>query len=326
MSGSVPIIEFWRGEMLESQHRGFAVVCDTSGQIVEAWGDPDKMIFPRSACKMIQALPLVESGAADGNGLTTEQLALSCASHIGSAIHTDRVAAWLDQLDLTDDDFRCGAHEPYDPAVRDHLMCSSTAPCQAHNNCSGKHSGFLTLNKWMNGHADYIELDHPVQQACLEATERMTGITSPGHGIDGCSAPNFATSMTGLARAMSLFAGASDQSAAGRLRDAMRMHPELVAGEGKACTELMRALDHKVTIKTGAEGVYIAILPEQGLGIALKAEDGATRASEAAITALLAKYAGLPLDHPMAKKRLGGPILNCRGTNTATSKIAPGFA
>lgn len=326
MSGSVPFIEFWRGDMLESQHRGFAVVCDASGNVVEAWGDAEKMIFPRSSCKMIQALPLVESGAADANGLTTEQLALACASHNGSAIHTERVGAWLAQLGMTDDDLRCGSHEPYDKDLRDQMMCRSEAPCQAHNNCSGKHSGFLTLNKWLGGGSEYVEIDHPVQQACLEATERMTGVTSPGYGIDGCSAPNFATTMTGLARALGLFAGASDMSAAGRLRDAMRAHPDLVAGEGRACTELMRAMDHKVTIKTGAEAVYTAILPEQGLGIALKIEDGATRASEAAIVALLAKYGALDLRHPMAVKRLGGPNLNCRGKDTGTSRVADGFA
>ena len=326
MSGSVPFIEFWRGEMLESQHRGFAVVCDAAGQVVDAWGDADKMIFPRSSCKMLQALPLIESGAADANGLSTEQLALACASHQGATIHTERVGNWLSTLDLTDDDLRCGAHEPYDRDTRDKMMCSAEAPCQAHNNCSGKHAGFLTLNKWLNGGSEYVEIDHPVQQACLEATERMTGITSPGYGIDGCSAPNFATTVTGLARAMALFAGASDMSAAGRLRDAMRTHPELVAGEGRACTELMRATDHKVSIKTGAEAVFTAILPEQGLGIALKIEDGATRASEAAIVALMAKYGALDLDHPMAHKRLGAPLLNCRGKDTGFSRVAAGFA
>ena len=326
MTGSVPLIEFWRGEMLESQHHGFAVVCDLSGQVVEAWGNPDLQMFPRSACKMIQALPLIESGAADAAGLTTQQLALSCASHQGSAIHTTRVTDWLTGLGLADDDLRCGSHEPYDTALRDDMLIRAETPCQVHNNCSGKHAGFLTLNRHLGGHADYVEVDHPVQQACLEATERVTGVASAGYGIDGCSAPNFVTTMTGLARAMALFAGAADQSAAGRLRDAMRQHPELVAGEGKACTELMRALDHKVAIKTGAEGVYTAMLPDQGLGIALKIEDGATRASEAAIVVLLAKYAGLDLAHPMAVKRLGAPQTNRRGFVTGFSRAAPGFA
>ncbi len=326
MSGSVPFIEFWRGEMLESQHRGFAVVCDSTGQVIDAWGEADKMIFPRSSCKMLQALPLIESGAADAHRLGTKHLALACASHNGARLHTDFVGRWLGTLDLADSDLRCGAHEPLDKDVRDKMICSAEAPCQVHNNCSGKHAGFLTLNKWLRGGSEYIEIDHPVQQACLEATERMTGIASPGFGIDGCSAPNFATTVTGLARAMGLFAGASDISAAGRLRDAMRTHPELVAGKGRACTELMHAMNHKVSIKTGAEAVYTAILPEQGLGIALKIEDGATRASEAAIVALLARYGALDSDHPMARKRLGAPLLNCRGTSTGIAKVAAGFA
>ena len=319
------LLDVWRGEILESRHRGHAVVMSTSGDIVAAWGDPDLTMLPRSACKMIQALPLIESGAADASGLTSRHLALACSSHQGAAVHTDLVKGWLDDLGLDDQALRCGAWPPHDPAARDALIRAAQPACQYHNECSGKHTGFLTVNRHLGGSADYVEVDHPVQRACLEAIERMTGVTSAGHGIDGCAAPNFATSLTGLARAMAAFAAASDHSAAGRLRDAMRQHPELVAGEGKASTELMRALGGRAALKSGAEGVFVAILPEQGLGIALKMEDGAERASDGTITELLIRHAGLRRDDPIAQNHLGGLRPNRRGDPVWTLRAAPEF-
>ena len=315
----VDLVEVWRGDLLESVHRGHAVICGADGEIVEAWGDPQAVIFPRSSCKMIQALPLIESGAADAHGLRVDQLALSCASHQGAHIHTDRVQVWLDSLGLSDSDFRCGPQWPNDIPARNEIIRAHAAPCQIHNNCSGKHAGFLTLNRHIGGDADYELVDHPVQQACKAAFEEVTGETSPGYGIDGCSAPNFATSVHGLARAMSFFATAHDRSdtrskAAVRLRDAMTAFPELVAGETRACTALMRAMDGKVAIKTGAEGVFVAIIPEQRLGVALKIADGTTRASEAAIAAILVKLGVLDAGHPAAKAYRTPEIRNWRGT------------
>lgn len=320
--------EIWRGEFLESKHFGHAVICNGNGEIVEAWGDADKVILPRSACKMLQALPLVESGAANAAGLGTAELALSCASHNGAHIHTDRVAQWLGELGLSDDDLRCGAHMPRDPEALKELTCSDTAPCQRHNNCSGKHTGFLTLNKHLGGGSEYIEIDHPVQRAVREAYEDVTGMESPGHVVDGCSAPNFATSLSGLARAMAFFANADGKpgvraQAASRLRQAMVTHPELVAGEGRACTRLMRAMEGRVAVKTGAEAVFVAMIPEKGLGVALKIDDGTTRASEAAIAAILVKLGVLDADHEVARSLVNAPISNWRGIETGVMRPGP---
>ena len=135
MTQAVPMVELWRGDLLESMHRGHAVICDERGEIIEAWGDPGAVIFPRSSCKMIQALPLVESGAADAAGLGPEHLALACASHNGAAIHTGRVTSWLSGLGLAEGDLRCGAHLPKDPEEHRRLICSDISPCQIHNNC-----------------------------------------------------------------------------------------------------------------------------------------------------------------------------------------------
>lgn len=324
------MIELWRGGMLESLHQGHAVICGPDG-IVQAWGDPEAVIFPRSSCKMLQALPLVESGAAEAAGLSDAQLALACASHQGAHVHTDMVTRWLADLGLAESDLRCGTHMPNDAIANKELTCSNTAPCQIHNNCSGKHAGFLTLTRHLKAGPEYVEPDHPVQQAVKQAHEEVTGEPSPGFGIDGCSAPNFATTVHGLARAMAFFAAASDsgdtrQRAAHRLTRAMAAHPVLVAGEGRSCTALMRAMEGRVTVKTGAEAVFVAILPEQKLGIALKIVDGATRASEAAIVALLMRLGVLDAAAPVVKKYLTGPQKNWRGVHTGETRLAPGFA
>ncbi|SIT10397.1 asparaginase [Paracoccus saliphilus] len=321
------MIELWRGGRRESLHLGHAVICDSTG-VLEAWGNPSEVIFPRSSCKMVQALPLLESGAADAAGLTDRQLALACASHNGAHIHVEAVDRWLTTLDLQETDLRCGCHMPKDPDENRRLTCSDHKPDQRHNNCSGKHAGFLTLNRHLGGGPEYVDPEHPVQQAAKAAFEEVTGETSPGYGIDGCSAPNHACSLTGLASAMARFAkpgGDRRGQAMQRLVAAMRTHPEMVAGEGRACTTLMRAMQGKVAVKTGAEGVFVAILPEQGLGIALKALDGATRASEAAIIALLLHLDVLDKDNPVVSTYLTGPIRNWRGTVTGEMRTAPGF-
>lgn len=330
MANAVPMVELWRGELLESTHQGHAVICNGKGEITAAWGDPGRVIFPRSSCKMLQALPLVESGAADAVGLTPAQLALSCASHQGAALHVGAVRDWLTGLGLAESDLRCGSHEPYDRAERDRLIRAEEGPCQYHNNCSGKHAGFLTYSRHIKAGPEYVDPDHPLQRAIRAAFEEVTGETSPGFGIDGCSAPNFATTVAGLARAMGWFAAARETGdararAAHRLTRAMAQFPDFVAGEGRACTELMRAIEGRVALKTGAEAVFVAILPEQDLGIALKIEDGSTRASEAAIVGLLVHLGVLDPDHPAARKRLNAVQRNWRGMETGIVKLAPGF-
>lgn len=329
MTSPHPLADLWRGGILESSHLGHVVICDAKG-VTEAWGDPDAVIFPRSSCKMIQALPLIETGAADAVGLTEAQLAFACASHQGEARHVKLAGDWLAAIGLAEPDLRCGAHEPYDRDERNRLIKNDESPCQLHNNCSGKHCGFLTVTQHLKAGPEYVEIDHPLQRAIREATEEVTGETVAGYGFDGCSAPNFAVTLTGLARAMARFASARDtgdarERAMHRLTQAMVTYPENVAGEGRACTELMRAMGGKVALKTGAEAVFVAILPAQGLGIALKVVDGGTRAAEAAIAALLVRAGVLEADHPATRKRLNTVQTNWRGIETGTFRAAPGF-
>ncbi len=330
MTDPVPLTEIWRGPLAESEHRGHAVICDKTGAVVEAWGDPEVLVLPRSSCKMIQAMPLIESGAADAYGLTTEHLALACASHVGAAIHTDRVNSWMTGLGLSDDDFRCGPQIPDDDAARNALIRGGETPCQVHNNCSGKHAGFLTLAKHIGGGPEYVDPDHPVQKACLEAFEFATDQTSPGYGIDGCSAPNFVTSLKGMGRAMAWFAAAEEgkgarHSAAVRLWQAMIKHPELVAGETRACTLLMRACSEPVALKTGAEAFYVAILPRRKIGVAVKIADGGTRAAQCTIAALLVRLGALDANHPATRTFMNAPVLNRRGIEVGMIKPVAGL-
>ena len=325
MSRAVELAQVWRGDILESIHYGHAVICNGEGEVVEAFGNPDLVMLPRSSCKMIQALPLLESGAT----LSESQVAFACASHSGGAIHTEMARDWLAELGLAEGDMRCGSHMPQDQPELHRLIRAGAEPCQLHNNCSGKHCGFLMLNQHLKGGSEYVELDHPVQKAAREAFEDVTGEVSTGYGIDGCSAPNYTTSLAGLGRAMGFFAnahhkGGARAGAAARLTAAMTRHPVLVAGEGRACTDLMRAMDGRVAIKTGAEAVYVAILPEQGLGIALKVVDGTTRAAECAIASLLIRADVLSAEHPAVRRYWNAPIINCRGTTTGW--VRPGAA
>lgn len=316
MTAAINVAEVWRGAFLECVHRGHAVVCTASGDVVAEWGDTSGVILPRSSCKMLQALPLVESGAAAHFALGPEQLALSCASHNGAPIHTRAVERWLSVIDRQERDLMCGPQPPAERADLEALVLSGQEEGPRHNNCSGKHTGFLTLERHIGGGADYVSADHPVQRAVKAAFEEMTGEASAGFAIDGCSAPNFGTSLRGLATAMARMAapqaqGAVRAEAAQALVAAMKAHPELVAGEGRACTELMRAMDGRTVVKTGAEGVFTAILPDRGLGVALKIEDGATRASECAMAALLVRLGVADAAHPAVERRLR-PILRNR--------------
>ncbi|MEM6422054.1 MAG: asparaginase, partial [Pseudomonadota bacterium] len=178
---SAVLAHLTRGDILESVHTGAAVVCTADGAVVEAFGDPDRLILPRSACKMLQALPLVESGAADAAGLGPEELALACASHSGAAMHTEGVGRWLEHLGADESALRCGAHDPLDPEALEGLRAAGAAADQRHNNCSGKHAGFVTVARHLGAGPDYVALDHPVQRAVRDAIAEVSGSEPAGH-------------------------------------------------------------------------------------------------------------------------------------------------
>ncbi|MBI1208478.1 MAG: asparaginase [Azospirillum sp.] len=289
------LVEVTRGGGVESHHRGHAVIADARGRRLAWWGDPETWVLPRSAVKPLQALPLVESGAFDGFGLTDIELALACASHDGEACHTGPVAAWLARLGAGEADLACGVQPPFDEGTAMALARSGTAPSALHNNCSGKHAGMLTTARFkgepMQG---YTRPQHPVQQRVLGVLEQMTGLDlgAAPRGVEACGIPTIAIPLDALAMAMARLGdprGVPDHraAAAARILGAWAAHPRLIAGRSSFDTRMMQALGGAALVKRGAEGVSCAVLPGLGLGIALKIEDGAARARDVAMAALL---------------------------------------
>jgi len=302
MSRHPVVVEVTRGPVVESRHEGAAAIVKPDGTVVESWGDIDTAILPRSATKPIQALPFVESGAVERFGLGTEHVALACASHNGEPRHVETVRAWLGKVGLSEADLECGAHAPRLPATVEALIRGNATYTNAFNNCSGKHSGFVTTAQHLGEPVrGYIKYDHPVQRRLREAMSDLTGLDADAmpYGTDGCGIPTLAVPLGSLARAMANMAEPSRLStrraaAATRIRAAMNAEPFMVAGTGRFCTRINGALGGVAQVKTGAEGVFCAMLPTLGLGVAIKIWDGAGRASEVAMAALLDRLGVLP--------------------------------
>jgi L-asparaginase II len=258
-------------------------VVDADGTVVSAGGDLDQEVVPRSAVKALQALPLA------GLGLDDRSLALACASHNAEPGHVAGVEAMLAAVGASVDDLACGAHWPY---LQDRLVAmarSGDAPTAVHNNCSGKHAGFLSLAHHRGiGFAGYLDADGPVQTEVREAMEAVCGVRFAPPVVDGCSAPTWPLPLRALATGFARF-GATDGGPA-RLRAAVAAQPWFVAGTGRFDTEVMAVTGLRAFVKVGAEGVYAGALPDRGLGVALKVDDGATRASEVAMAAVLAEH------------------------------------
>jgi L-asparaginase II len=299
------LVQAWRGGVVESAHRGAFAVVDAAGTLHSAVGDIERPIFPRSAIKVLQALPLVASGAADALQLTDEELALACASHGGEAAHACTAAGMLAKAGVDLTALECGAHWPYQDGASRELARSGQAPSALHNNCSGKHSGFVCLGCQLNGGrgdlrgflSGYVKPEHPVMREVSAALQAATGfdLATSARGTDGCSIPTHAVPLRHLALAFARVATGQGLSleharAALRLRQAVARAPFMVGGTGRFDTRLMQHFGERVFCKVGAEGVHCAALPGLGLGVAIKMDDGNTsRACEVALAALLAQ-------------------------------------
>jgi len=314
------LVEVARGATVESVHRGSIAIAEAGGAIRFAAGDVESPVYTRSSLKPIQALPLVESGAAEAFGLADEDIALACASHSGEPMHTGRVAAWLERIGCSEADLACGPHPPRHEPTSQEMLRRGEKPSRLHNNCSGKHTGFLTVATHLGmSISGYEHLEHPVQQAVLTSLRALSGVAEPGVGVDGCAAANFALPLAAFARALAAMAAGGTPGAA-RIVKAMTAHPELVAGTGRSCTALMRAAAGKAAVKIGAEGVYAGMIPDHGLGIAVKIDDGAGRASEIVIAAVLEKL-GL-----IGGELVRFAVLNTRGDTVGERRPAKALA
>lgn len=289
------LIEVTRGPLVESIHTGaVAIVSATSGLLLSL-GDIHRPVYPRSSIKSIQALPLVESGAAERFGYGDAELALACASHTGMERHTMVAAGMLEAAGFAESDLGCGSHPPLGAKAARELWRSGGAPSQLHNNCSGKHAGMLATARQLGMPLEeYWRPDHPMQQRVLEIVNELSGLSLGPEvmGFDGCSLPNWAMPLEMIATVFArLVSGrgieAVHAAAFQRLMQACWAEPELVAGPGRADSVVMARLPGRVFMKTGAEGVYCGGFPQHGVGFAIKIDDGATRASAGTAMALI---------------------------------------
>lgn len=324
------VAEIRRGTLVESRHRGSIAVIDPDGSIIHAVGDVDTLVYPRSAVKAMQALVLMEAGAAEQFKLGSEALALACASHGGEPKHVAVAEQMLAAAGVDVSALECGVHWPSHAASAQALARSGKSATALHNNCSGKHAGFICAARALGvDYRKYCDAAHPVQRAVKAVLQDLTGVPIPDEhrAVDGCSVPTWAVPLKALARGFARFGSGKGMApgraqAAQRLRAACAAHPWHVGGTGRFCTAVMQQFGSRVFVKTGAEGVFCGAIPELGLGVAIKCDDGAARASEVAMAGVIDRFLPLGNEDRAALARLLHPALrNWNGIEVGS--IAP---
>ena len=335
------LVHVMRGGTIESTHRGAVAVLDADGAVVASLGDIERPIFPRSAVKVLQALPLVAGGAADRLGLSDTELALACASHNGETLHAQTAATMLAKAGLDASALECGTHWPYLDTATRALAAQGREPTALNNNCSGKHAGFLCLACALHGGvnlrqyvAGYVKPEHPVMREVTAALQAATGhdLATAPRGTDGCSIPTYALPLHRLALAFARVGtgvglSADHARAAKRLRRAVAQAPFMVAGTGRFDTRVMERLGERVFCKVGAEGVFCAALPERGLGVAIKIDDGNNaRACEVVMAAVIEAFVALDDAQATFMRTLSEVTLsNWNGIEVGQLVAAPGL-
>lgn len=327
-------VEVTRGGVVESIHRGSVAVVNLAGEVTLSCGDIRKPVYPRSAIKAFQALPLVETGGADAAGFTDEEIALTCASHNGEARHAETARRMLEKCGFSVDDLECGSHWPYHEESGRTLAVEGKTPCPLHNNCSGKHAGMLALAKHLGvDPKGYVKRTHAVQQRILGTIEAMCGVELDHApcGIDGCSVPTWGVPLENLAYGFARFGAPDDlpperADACRRIAKAVFANPFMVAGTGRFDTLFMETMAPRAFTKVGAEGVFCASLPDYGLGVALKCDDGAERAASVMIVAVL-RHIGVVSDEDLKSvgKLLDVPLENRMGVKVGEIRVCDDF-
>lgn len=311
-------VEVKRGEFIESTHLVHARIEKSDGNILYSTSS-DFNFFPRSAIKPFQSLLLLKSGACKALGLTQKHLALASASHAGQREHTILIADWLKSLGLNESNLRCGAHWPSDPSAADLLRENNLKPSPIHNNCSGKHTGFLSVCKHLNLPVEnYHLIDHPLQQKLKETLEQELDCELVDYGIDGCSIPAFRMSFNKMSRGFSKMAGVAldePSSPMGLIYQAFIDNPILTSGTEQYCAQVMIHNKNRIAAKAGAEGVLVGIIPEKKISILVKCQDGSHRGAQHAFDHLAKKYGGL-------KAGISTRITNWVGTHVGDIEVA----
>ncbi len=336
-------VEQIRGGVVESSHTVHAAVVDREGRLVARAGDPDLVTFWRSAAKPFQAVPLVADGVVERFKISTAELALCCASHSSEPVQVELVRDLLAKVGCSERDLLCGAHPPLSERVAQDYATRGVRLTAVYSNCSGKHAGMLALARHHGWPTEfYTRLEHPVQQRLLSEVAEWSGVERSriGTATDGCGVVCYALPLRNMGLAYARLGsgewgvvrdGASRRDGVNRrvplptphavVLEAMLRHPELIAGEDRPCTEMMRAHPGRVVVKVGAEGVYCGLLSQEGQGVALKVEDGDTVAAALAMAAVLAEL-GLKPQPPALVSR---PTVNTRGETVGEMRVNGGL-
>jgi L-asparaginase II len=330
-----PLANVIRGETVESVHTGHVCIVDGAGDTIATLGDPSTVTYFRSSAKPFQAIPFITSGAADAFMFTGDEIAMACASHSGEPMHVERTARMLAKIGLAETDLRCGAHLPFNEAEAHRMIADGEAPTQLHNNCSGKHAAMLALAKHIGADIeDYESLENRVQKRILRCVSEFTEVPEGeiAIGIDGCAAPNFAVSVSAMAKSFANLIDPSKlhdktQNAAARVVAAMMRFPEIIGGTGRLDTLLMDAAPGKIISKVGADGVWLCgVLPSEkwpsGLGIALKVADGDDYRARPVIAVEILRQMGM-LSRDKLTDLAPMPVRNRRGD--VVGQIEPHF-
>lgn len=316
------LVRVYRGSLVESAHRGHAAVVTSQGKLAAYLGDPGQMIYARSSAKPLQAIPVVESGAADRFGLTPSEVALICASHGGEERHVAGVRSMLSKIGHGEVCLQCGPHEPLHADSARSLRAAGQPPLRVHNNCSGKHAGMLALAAHLGVSSEgYLQPEHPVQRRMLETIAGMTGLGAADIplGVDGCGVPVYALPLMRLACAYARLAGGGSlpperAEACRRIVAALAGHPFELAGTDRFDTALIEATSGRVIGKMGAEGVYGAVDTASGDGMAVKIEDGSKRALHPTVVELMRQCGWITAEERGKLARFHAPsVTNWRG-------------
>jgi len=336
-------VESWRGSIVESRHRVHVAVVDATGRLVARAGDPDYSTFWRSAAKPFQALPLAADGVADRFGLGSEELAIACASHSSEPRQVELVREFLKKVGCGERDLLCGPHPPLSEAVAKDYQTRGVRLTAVYSNCSGKHTGMLALARHHGWPTEfYTRPEHPVQQRCLTEVSRWTDVPVQrlGTATDGCGVVCYALPLRNMAVAYARL-GSGERGAGPdgahrndgpqrheplpapqfRVIEAMLRHPDLIAGSGRPCTDMMRAHPGRVLTKVGAEGVYSALVIPESLGIALKVEDGNSEAAALAVAAVLTQLGVKPQPESLTVRA----HINSRGDKVGELRVNGGL-
>ena len=315
---SVELVEVVRSGFREGVHRGSLVVLDPDGRVQLSLGDVRSPVFPRSSNKPLQAVAMLRSGFTPAD---SAQLALASASHSGEPAHVEGALRLLADAGLTEDDLRCPADLPGDEPTRNAVLAAGGGRRRVYMNCSGKHSAMVSTcaaNGWSL--PDYLDPAHPLQRSGFETVTELAGEAVPTVGVDGCGAPIFALSLTGLATAFARLVTAGPATPERRVADAVRAHPFLISGTGREDLMLMSAVPG-LLCKAGAEGVHAGALPD-GRAFAVKIDDGAARARGPVSVGVL-RHLGVPDSEALAalaeEPLLGG------GVQVGSARLLPGL-